>query len=232
MIRNRATNTKGSSWLVSPRHVVTNEHVVRGATESDLEVAFATGLTSRPSCIAALDVDLDLAVLELATSQTMDAIKLDLRQPNVGTCVHAWGFPLAYSGPAPILSVGYLAGFEARILNGVTRRRMVINGALNPGNSGGPIVDPSTGALLGVAVTKHAPFPQAIREALEDLSQREEGLYADNPRGGPSRNESQIIADVLNHLRTLTQVVIGEAIPAEDVSQFLTAKTIPWQRVA
>jgi len=197
-----------------------------------LDVVFASGITAKPSAIVALDANIDIAILELMTPSAEAPLKIDLSQPIIGACLHAWGFPLAYSGPAPILSVGYLAGFEARTLAGITRRRMIINGALNPGNSGGPVVEPSSGALLGMAVTKHAPIRQDVLEALEDLSQRTDGFYASNPRGGPSRNESQIIADVLQYLRSMTQVVIGEAIPAEDIAQFLTENKVPWHKAA
>lgn len=221
------TSSKGSGWLVSDRFVVTNEHVIRGGSASDIRISFADGLVSGVRTIPLVDNDLDLAVLELDTPSAAQPLKIDVIVPSVSDVVHAWGFPLGYNGPAPLLSVGYLAGFEQRpgTTGSPPRRRLVINGALNPGNSGGPIVSPTSGAVLGVAVTKHAPIPQNIRETLDFLMTNQEGMYA----SGQKRSQSQSTADVLMYLRSMMQVVIGEAIPSEDVAKALSAAGIGWQ---
>ncbi len=66
---------------------------------------------------------------------------------RIGHQVDTWGFPLIYNGPAPLLSVGYVSGlYEAAESNfcdktknsqGLKFKHIVVNGAFNPGNSGG-----------------------------------------------------------------------------------------------
>lgn len=41
--------------------------------------------------------------------------------------------------------------------------------------------------------------------------------------------ESQVVAEILQYFRNMTQVVIGEAIAAEDVIAFLDRHGVPWQ---
>ena len=64
--------------------------------------------------IVAVDASTDLAVLELQSPPGMTPLKIDAAPLSVGTHVYALGFPLAYNGPAPLMIVGYVAGFEAR----------------------------------------------------------------------------------------------------------------------
>jgi len=65
MVLSNATNQKGTGWLVSNNHIVTNEHVIRGNTSGDIEVIFSDGLVHKVSGII-FDPLTDLAILELA----------------------------------------------------------------------------------------------------------------------------------------------------------------------
>jgi len=51
---------------------------------------------------------------------------------KAGDPVTTWGFPLIYNGPAPLLSVGYLSGFEAVQQGDKVVKHLVANGAFNP----------------------------------------------------------------------------------------------------
>lgn len=141
----------GSGFVYDGNHVVTNQHVVAGATE--VEVQFNRG-EWRTAEVVGTDAYSDLAVLEV--NDTPDyAAPLDLRQrdPDPGQPVAALGSPL---------------GLEATITNGIvsgTNRSLPAGGqggpqfaipntvqttaAINPGNSGGPLVD-CRGRVLGV----------------------------------------------------------------------------------
>lgn len=77
--------------------------------------------------IVGVDAALDLAVLELQRAPTATPLTLDTSALSVGMQVYALGFPPAYNGPAPLMIVGYVAGFEARTVSaGVApQQRMV-----------------------------------------------------------------------------------------------------------
>ena len=77
---------------------------------------FPDGSAHPVSKVAALDSVLDLALLELKSSPLTTPLKVDPPPVRVGAQAYTLGFPLAYNGPAPLMIVGYVAGFEARVL--------------------------------------------------------------------------------------------------------------------
>jgi hypothetical protein len=158
-------------------------------------------------------------------------LDIDTTSVPTETKILAWGHPLSYNGPSPILSVGYVAGFNTYQLNQASSvvKRYVINGALNPGNSGGPIFIDGTNKVSGIVVAKHAPITPFLRSALDVLAQNQSGLIfsATNEKGEPiSFAESQIVAMLLEHQRNLTQVMLGEAIVAGELVDFLREKNL------
>lgn len=232
MVLSNATSQKGTGWLVSNNHIVTNEHVIRGNTPGDIEVIFSDGLVHKVSGII-FDPLTDLAILELAQEVAYAPLKIELNPPDIGDKIYAWGHPLGYNGPPPILTVGYMAGFNPHFPLGILhpQLRFVLNAALNPGNSGGPIFKWSENAVRGVAVTKHAPITPYLQSAIAALKINNSGVVftSTNAQGGTTNFvESQVVADILQHFRDMTQVVIGEAITATDLVAFLNANQIPW----
>jgi hypothetical protein len=226
------TGNKGTGWLCSDRHIVTNEHVVRNASLNQMIVVFSDGRQVQPIAKSE-DIDVDLAVLTLQNSAQEIPLRIKIDISDVGSKVCAWGHPLGYNGPAPILSVGYVAGFNGfrRTPTSPTYQRLVINAALNPGNSGGPILVWGENAVCGVAVTKHAPITQALQSRIDALSNNRSGLQftGQDARGNQIHfSESQLVADVLKYFQSMTQVVIGEAVSPQDIANFLNANSIPW----
>jgi S1-C subfamily serine protease len=138
---------QGSAFVYDETHLVTNEHVVTDAEEAYLRFEDSGWLRSD---VVATDVYSDLAVLEL-TDRPADATPLAQvdQDPPVGTEVVAIGNPFGYSGSV-----------SAGIVSGVNRTLPAANGfsiadaiqtdaAVNPGNSGGPLVT-TDGKLVGV----------------------------------------------------------------------------------
>ncbi len=213
--------------------LVTNEHVVHNGALGAIVAQFPDGSPHHVSKIAALDSELDLALLELQSSPSATPLRIDPTPISVGAQVYALGFPLGYNGPAPLMIVGYVSGFEASVLKpgGTARHRVVLNAALNPGNSGGPVLAWGESSVRGVAVTKHAPITASLQSAIDALANNKSGVVftATDGQGITSKFvESQLVADVLRYFRSMTQVVIGEAIPANDVISFLSANGVPW----
>jgi hypothetical protein len=148
--------------------------------------------------------------------------------------VRTWGYPLAYNGPSPILSVGYVAGFNPsqRTPSSPIVRHYVVNGAFNPGNSGGPLIAEFQDAIVGVVVSKHAPISGWHLWALEALKDLKSGAQIPATDADGNQfwfSEGQLVGDLLQYFRDITQVVIGEAIAAEELVRFLDASNLPWR---
>lgn len=228
------TGSKGTGWLVADRMLVTNEHVVRGGSANAIVARFPNGSAFGVASVAGVDATFDLAVLELQGSPAATPLRLDASALSVGLQVYALGFPLAYNGPAPLMIVGYVAGFEARAVTAgaALQQRIVLNAALNPGNSGGPVLRWGESCVAGVVVSKHAPISPFLQSAIDALATNQSGIVftATDVQGNTHTFvESQLVADVLKYFRSMTQVVIGEAIPIADVQSFLTSSGIQWR---
>ena len=206
MVVSKKTGQKGSAFSLSTGFLVTNEHVVRGSSAADLTVFASQGQVLTAKSVQD-DEDKDLAVIELDTP-VKEGFRIQSAASSIGERVHTWGYPLAYNGPSPILSVGYLAGFNAwrRAAGTPEVKHFVVNGAFNPGNSGGPLIAAVEDAVVGVVVSKHVPITQWHQSALEVLSKQQSGFSytaTDGDGNTKSFSEAQLVADLLMYLRGL-----------------------------
>jgi S1-C subfamily serine protease len=149
---------------------------------------------------------------------------------TLGSQVSTWGFPAGYSGRAPLLSVGYLAGLEAlRTKSGVIVEQWVVNAAFNRGNSGGPLLSIDDATVIGVVSSKIAPISQSAKSALDALSSQRSGFSytRTHPDGTQEQlSEGQIVAEILNELRAQVQLVVGMATKIDDLKSFLLANGV------
>jgi len=162
-----ATQSKGSSFLLASGFVVSNEHVVRGCDAATLFATTPQGRQIKFSKIV-VDPDRDLAVLR-PRSGSLVALRLLLKPSEIGCGCDCLGFPLIYNGPAPLLSVGYVAGFNAVKLGNRTVRHIVVNGAFNPGNSGGPVFLANDDKVVGIVVWKLIAFSNDVPVIIESF---------------------------------------------------------------
>lgn len=124
-----------------------------------------------------------------------------------------------------MLTVGYLSATE--IIG--SSPRWVINAAFNSGNSGGPLLRLEDGTVIGVVASKLAPIPPGIASILGALSQQKSGFrYTLNKPDGSQEHfsEGQLVAEVLQFLRSQTQLVVGHAVGLEDLRHFLETNGI------
>jgi putative serine protease PepD len=138
----------GSGTIIDDRgYIVTNEHVVAGATQ--IQVELYNGLTV-PAQLTCLYKPEDLAVIKITPPPHMVVAKIgDSSQLEVAEYVMAIGNPLGItqtvtSGIVSALGRNVPAGPGVELIDAIQT-----DAAINPGNSGGALVD-LQGELIGV----------------------------------------------------------------------------------
>ena len=132
----------GSGTLIDPDgYIVTTRAVVDGADQ--IEVVFGNGKRSSAE-LAGIDPLTDIAVLALKEGYSLQTKIGDSDQIRTG----AWVITVGSSfGHAPTLSFGIVSGSET--LPNLPYDAIKVNVAVNPGNSGGAVVNTS-GEIIGI----------------------------------------------------------------------------------
>lgn len=141
------TSSQGSGFVYGDNHLVTNEHVVDGG--SSFQVEFREGEWSEAELLG-VDAYSDLAILDMV-DRPVDATPLEfVDEPHpTGTPVMALGAPF---GLSQTVTSGIISGRE-RALPAESGFQVPdaiqTDAAVNPGNSGGPLLD-LNGDVVGV----------------------------------------------------------------------------------
>lgn len=197
------TGSTGSAFVVGTDRLVTNAHVVAGG--SDVSVRYEDG--DRADCtVDAVDESLDLAALACSTGERT-VLELASERPDLGEDVVALGYP---GGAVP--------GQESLALTtGVVSRPTADGGfiqteaALNPGNSGGPLIALDDLQVVGVATavdgaqenTGFAVPAEAVRVFLQGEDPAEpppsqpEAAASPPPEGSGSANVLTVVLAAL-----------------------------------
>jgi len=148
----QATST-GTGFFVSSRgHIVTNAHVISDGYEIKVLTSDEKFYSAR---VLSVDDANDLALLKIEKSSTPALSLKSTLEVEKGATVYTLGFP----NPR-------LQGFEAKYTSGEissfsglgdATNMLQITTPIQPGNSGGPLID-QTGNVVGVVVAKLNPL--------------------------------------------------------------------------
>ncbi len=136
----------GSGFVVSPEgHVITNHHVVGGAPSAQVRLRDGRRFTAR---VLGSDRRTDLAVIKIEGAKDLPVMRLgDSDALQVGELVMALGNPF---GLEQSVSLGIVSRKPARPgVAGPGFQFIQTDAAVNPGNSGGPLVN-MAGEVVGV----------------------------------------------------------------------------------
>ncbi len=144
--------SSGSGFILTEDgYVVTNAHVVDGATE--ISVILHDG-TEYEATLVGSDSTNDLAVLKVE-AEGLDAAAIGSSSTtNIGDMVVAIGNPLGEL--ASTQTVGYVSGINREVNTDNTVIAMIqTDAAINPGNSGGPLFN-MYGQVIGITTAKYS----------------------------------------------------------------------------
>jgi len=140
--------------------LITNEHVVRGATSITLTLADATQTTAR---LVGADPITDIAVLQAGRSG-LPVARFATALPPVGQDVITVGSPLGFTNT---VSAGIVSGLGRAIPGAAAAGNQALvdliqtDAAISPGNSGGALAD-LTGAVIGINEAYISPQAGAV----------------------------------------------------------------------
>jgi formylglycine-generating enzyme required for sulfatase activity len=147
--------SSGTAFAVAPGLLITNHHVIEGC--GSVDIISPDGRRSGATVDA--DAQIDLALLRVTGIKGATARLRSPRQVRLGESVMVFGFPLAGS-----LTSG--GNFTSGLVSGLRGLRdaageIQITAPVQPGNSGGPVMDAS-GLVIGVVQAKLDALRSAI----------------------------------------------------------------------
>lgn len=138
----------GTGFFVAEGLVLTNAHVV--GTADELEVELEGETTRTPGRVRARSSELDLALVEVSVKRPV--IPAAVQRPPVGRAVFAYGYGVIEGdSKTQLMTSGRVSGFRN------DKHWLVFDASVNPGNSGGPLVD-AAGRWVAVVTAKSVPL--------------------------------------------------------------------------
>lgn len=138
----------GSGFLYNNRgDIITNAHVIEDA--SVVEVTLSTTETY-PAAIVGMSKEKDIAVIRVPQLINQRPMSIDTTQSiDIGTDILALGSPLGYQNS---VSVGIISGTNRSFdIDGYSYEEVYqISSNITHGNSGGPLIDQTTGKVIGI----------------------------------------------------------------------------------
>ncbi|HVZ03206.1 Do family serine endopeptidase [Hyphomicrobium sp.] len=155
----RKISSLGSGFVIDGKEglIVTNNHVIEGAEEIDIN--FHDGSKLRVDKIIGRDTKADLALLKVTPKKPLVDVKFGSSDKiEVGDWVMAIGNPFGLGGS---VSVGIISAKSRDINSGPYDDYLQTDAAINKGNSGGPLFN-MDGEVIGVNTAIISPTGGSI----------------------------------------------------------------------
>jgi S1-C subfamily serine protease len=133
----------GSGTVIQDRRILTSAHLVMYASQVYVESYQSNNRI--PAKVAAMDLEFDLALLELKDEsffESRHALRMASALPRVRDAVTTYGYPVGGIG------LSTTSGIVSRIEYDIDGLRIEVSANLNPGDSGGPAV--ANGQMIGL----------------------------------------------------------------------------------
>lgn len=178
----------GSGFVIDGDRIITNAHVVEQASQVFVQPNKSSDRLRAE--VVAISQDIDLAVLRLRRDSEREAffgshapVKLLDGLPPIGATVQAIGFPMG--GDQLSVTEGVVSRIEfVNYSQSVAGLRVQVDAALNPGNSGGPMIlgsDVVGVTFSGIETAENIGYVIPSEEIRIFLADVEDGTYDGKP---------------------------------------------------
>jgi S1-C subfamily serine protease len=153
----------GSGFIFDSKgHIITNYHVIEDAEKVQVSLIDGKLLAGK---VVGVDPSMDIAMIKVSNGDLQGAELGDSSNLKVGQFVIAIGNPFGLIG-GPSVTFGVISSLNRRIKTeqGIIENLIQTDAAVNPGNSGGPLID-IDGKVIGMT-TAIIPFAQGIGFAI------------------------------------------------------------------
>jgi len=178
--RRRGAGSSGAGWVFDDSgHIVTNAHVV--GRSRNISVEFNDGTVAEGTLVGT-DIYTDIAVVRVSRGDGLfPVMRSETRLPRIGERIFAFGSPFGFKFS---MSEGIVSGLGrstpgSSIPGGYTNY-IQTDAAVNPGNSGGPLVN-TDGHVVGMNVA--IATAQSIGASPEDSGGDSAGISFAIPLG-------------------------------------------------
>lgn len=161
---------RGSAFVVAPGVLLTCAHVAlneNGEQGTDVLVLKRNGTRHRGN-VTAVSRQFDLARIDVPDDQE-SAPRISDAVPPIGRSVVFAGVPQGVSRSA--VFPGMVSDVGTGLISEPRCEVIQIAGMINNGNSGGPLLDTTDGAVIGIVTAKYVPLLTEIDKLTEDLEQ-------------------------------------------------------------
>jgi tetratricopeptide (TPR) repeat protein/S1-C subfamily serine protease len=226
VVRIQASDGIGTGFIISSYGaIVTNAHVV--GDDLDVDVTLSDG-TVRNGLVLDRNQTADIALLVIDGYQLPTVELNSSERPEVGDEVLAMGYAFDLPGPAS-LTKGMVSAFRSNMFGSLTA--LQTDTALNPGNSGGPLVD-LTGRVVGINTAgfieaEGINFAIVIDEALNVIDSLNKGEALPRGKFVSGTHRFTIAVPDRWHVYQLTQSVVYLRDQNSSAQIFLGVQALP-----
>ena len=227
VVRVSSDEESGSGFLVRDGAALTCLHVVKGSSKVTL---WNSNIGSITAAVAEIDEDHDLALLRLATGATPHLQLGDYGELAEGDEVLFMGYPV---GGKMCLAHRGMISFKGRIefkYLPAPVDSFALDGSVNRGNSGGPVLSVRKGTVVGIVNAKLGDLSEKLyefrrgRDILKKLGMSvsvEFGVVEIDGRQVGGSDQGDVSAEIVDFLSLYTNAGVGYALSADYARQLV-----------